>query len=212
MSHLKNMEKMMECLIEKAKAQLDSGIENVDTNEMYKVVDIIKDLADAKYKCTVVKAMEDADEDGELRDKIMELTSGEEMRFYNDFRNSQNRNVFSKKAKTGREYGDYFPIESDYPYYGTMPRYPKMYYTDGNGTNTTSNQMNESRYDRARRNYTESRKQHDKGTIEDKQANMDELESYMRTLSEDMTSMIKGASEEEKMMLRDKLNNLVARI
>lgn len=214
MSHIESMEKMIECLVNKAKAELDNGIENVDTHEMYEVVDIIKDLAEAKYKCTVVKAMEDAEEDGDLKGKLAKLTSDDEMRFYT----TQNRRYQSR-----------MPIEDDYPYY-KRNRMPRMYYdgdmsssseygtngavvssrSDANTADHTPRQ--ESRYDRARRNYTESKVAHNRDTLEDTQANIDELESYMRVLGDDITDMIKSASPEEKDILRQKLTSLTARI
>lgn len=112
----------------------------------------------------------------------------------------------------------------------------KMYYTDANmagnaPTTTTGNDGNvrgysdgyadgmkdgrksgESRYDRARRGYEEKKEMHKGNTPEDKQAKMKSLESYMRELSEDLTGAIEGASNEEKTMLKSKLQTLVQKI
>lgn len=70
----------------------------------------------------------------------------------------------------------------------------------------------ESRYDRARRGYEENKEMHKGNTTEDKQAKMKSLESYMRELSEDLTGAIEGASNEEKTMLKSKLQTLVQKI
>lgn len=70
----------------------------------------------------------------------------------------------------------------------------------------------ESRYDRARRGYEEKKEMHKGNTPEDKQAKMKSLESYMRELSEDLTGAIEGASNEEKTMLKSKLQTLVQKI
>ena len=56
--------KRMHCMIEKlsecAKSEMESGIENVDTCEMGKVVDMMKDLSEAMYYRTLTKAMDES--------------------------------------------------------------------------------------------------------------------------------------------------------
>lgn len=61
---------MKDQLVRLAKQQLNRGIENVDTQEMGMVVDMIKDLAEAEKACyeaeyymSVVDAMEEAEEE-----------------------------------------------------------------------------------------------------------------------------------------------------
>ena len=49
-------------------------------------------------------------------------------------------------------------------------------------------------------------------TPEDKQAKIRELEKYMNELSSDITSMIAGATPEEKTMLKTKMQNLSQKI
>ena len=67
--HIERMHKMIECLTEKALAELDKGIENVDTKEMGEVVDMIKDLNEAEYRAVIVKSMKEADEEQKEYDK-----------------------------------------------------------------------------------------------------------------------------------------------
>lgn len=62
--------KMREHLIEAAKKNMDAGIECVDTDEMGKVIDMIKDLYQAEkyhnesqYYASIVEAMEEASEE-----------------------------------------------------------------------------------------------------------------------------------------------------
>lgn len=64
----------------------------------------------------------------------------------------------------------------------------------------------------SRRSYMESKELHSDNTQESKQAKMKELEKYMSELSSDMTDMINGASNEEKTMLKQKLQNLSNKI
>lgn len=255
MSHIENMHKMIECLTDKAKSELDKGVEGVDTKEFGEVVDVIKDLQEAEYKATVVKAMKDAEEDGEFREKIMELTGGEDMRFYNSNRYADGRYAPSGHGNyTRRGYDGEMPFSStdammyDYmpmPYggYDNRMNQGRMYYTDysnmsmgsnggsnrsmgnmnrssgnsnrsNNGSNNSNGMMgySESRYDRARRGYSESKEMHKDNTSEDKQAKMASLEEYAKELSNDVTDMIKDASQEERTVLRNKLNLLVSKI
>lgn len=46
---IKRIHEMLEMLTESAKSEMDKGIDNVDTTEMSKVTDMIKDLAEAMY-------------------------------------------------------------------------------------------------------------------------------------------------------------------
>lgn len=69
-----------------------------------------------------------------------------------------------------------------------------------------------SRYDRAKRGYEETKEMHKGNTPQEKQEKMKSLENYMKELSEDITEMIEGASNEEKTMLRSKVQTLAQKI
>ena len=58
------LESIKECLINQVHAQL-AHIDQVDTEELGEVVDMIKDIAKAEYYCTVVEAMEKSNEESE---------------------------------------------------------------------------------------------------------------------------------------------------
>lgn len=70
----------------------------------------------------------------------------------------------------------------------------------------------EGRSGQSRRSYMETKENHSDNTPESKQAKMRELEKYMRELSDDITEMIDGASNEEKTMLRSKVQTLAQKI
>jgi hypothetical protein len=55
MDRLKHMKHK---LIEIAEKEIDENLENVDAKELGEVIDMIKDLAEAIYYCTVTEAME----------------------------------------------------------------------------------------------------------------------------------------------------------
>ena len=72
--------------------------------------------------------------------------------------------------------------------------------------------MNESRYDRARRGYEETKATHKDNSAESKQAKMKELENYMRELGSDVSEMITDMSPEEKTLMKQKMQVLMQKI
>lgn len=208
--HIERMHKMIECLTEKALCELEKGTENVDTCEMGQVVDMIKDLNEAEYKAVIVKAMKKADEEKEEYDKMLLREPKEEYgedagrRYYDHYRYSDGR--FAPKGHgTYRGYSE--------PYYHMTPEmyrdmdrdtHSRMYYTETG--------MNESGYDRAKRNYTETKEMHRGNTPEDKKAKMQELERYAKSLTEDVVEMVSDMSDEEKNLLRTKMQILMQKI
>lgn len=208
--HIERMHKMIECLTEKALCELEKGTENVDTCEMGQVVDMIKDLNEAEYKAVIVKAMKKAEEEKEEYDKVLLRELKEEYgedagrRFYDHYRYSDGR--FAPKGHgTYRGYSE--PNYHMTPeMYRDMDRdtHSRMYYTETG--------MNESGYDRAKRNYTETKEMHRSNTPEDKKAKMQELEKYAKSLTEDVVDMVSDMSDEEKNLLRTKMQILMQKI
>ena len=82
----------------------------------------------------------------------------------------------------------------------------KMYYADANMPS------NESRYDKARRHYTETKELHRGNTAEDKEHKMRDLEKLMQELATDITELVADASTEERALLRQKLQVLAQKI
>lgn len=131
----------------------------------------------------------------------------------------------------------YMRNEEDMEYYRDMDRnMGKMYYSDGrdgNASNSGSesrgsygdmsggrrgygktrfNDGTSTRYEMAKRNYTEAKELHNGNSTEDKQAKMKELEKYMSELGSDITEMISDASNEEKTLLKNKLQVLAQKV
>ena len=48
-------EKLEECVLE----QLNKGIDAVETNELTLIIDMIKDLSEAEYHCTITETMKE---------------------------------------------------------------------------------------------------------------------------------------------------------
>lgn len=80
-------------------------------------------------------------------------------------------------------------------------------YSQGGGRDSR-----EGRSGQSRRSYMESKEMHKDNSPESKQHKMKELETYMKDLSEDVTEMIGDMSQEEKTMLKNKMNVLMQKI
>lgn len=215
--HIKRMHEMQECLTEKALSELEKGTDHVDTCEMGQVVDMIKDLAEAEYRATITKAMEKANEEEEEYDKILLRELKEEYgedtgrRFYDHYRYADGR--FAPKG-----HGTYRRGYEEPPYWHMTPeRYHEMEYgrdmDRGNGRMYyTEPTHTESRYESAKRAYTESKELHKGNDPQDKEAKMRELEKYMKEMSDDLLNLMKGMSQEEMNMAKSKLSVLVSKM
>lgn len=235
--HIKNIRCIEEKLAEAVRCEFDKGIENVNTAEMGKATDMLKDAAEAEYYARIAKAMEKADSEDEEADKHMlrqlkeQYGEDDGRRYYDNYRYMRT----GRFAPKGR--GTYMPRrgyetpieyhmtpemyrEHDPEYYRDMDRdMGRMYYTEtgmsgntGNSSRTGMRDGREGRSGASRRSYIETKEMHPDNSQESKQMKMKELEKYMGELSGDITEMIAGASNEEKTMLKTKLQTLVSKI
>nr|DAL48148.1 MAG TPA_asm: hypothetical protein [Caudoviricetes sp.] len=203
----------MYCMIEKlaecAEKQFNAGIENVDTCEMGKVTDMLKDLAEAMYYRELTKAMQESD-----TEEVMEMFDryGDGRRSYDHYRYGDGR--FAPKGK-----GSYRRGYDEPPYWHMTPEmYRKMEdyrdydRKDGRMYYTEPMTMKESSYDRAKRNYTESRELHRANTPQDKEAKMKDLDGYFKEISSDLTELIGDMTPEERSMLKAKIATLSTKL
>lgn len=227
--HIKRIHEMLECLTEVSKTQLDKGASSVNTDEMGKVVDMIKDLSEAEYYSRIAKSMEEYEEDKKEAEKfrlhLFEERFGEDdgRRFYDHYRYANGRFAPKGSGTYRRGYDPYLISTSFMPEWDEnepmsqrkmrdMDRHDgRMYYTEPSyqGINR---EYSESRYDKARRMYTESKEVHKANTQTDKEQKMKDLENYFKEISEDLTEAISDATAEEKAMVRTKLTGLAGRI
>lgn len=222
--HIERIHKMQECLTEKAVNEFEKGIENVDTSEMGEVVDMIKDLAEAEYHSIISKAMKKADEEEEEYNKellrSLKAEYGEESgrRYYDHYRYANGR--FAPKGKgtyrRGYEEPPYYhmPINYNDPEYmrDMDKEVGRMYYTEPNVSGNNTSHMSESGYDRAKRNYTETKEMHKANTPEDKEHKMKALDGYIKELGGDITQLIGDMTAEERNLMRTKLSTLVSKL
>lgn len=219
MHRLKNMK---ETLIGCVQTQL-ADIRNTDTKELGEAIDMIKDLEEAMYYCSITKAMEEAEEEKKIMEKMRKENPQEYRRHYSEM--------------------PYYLMDPYYPYERDMDKHMgRMYYSErqprnsqgeftsrnyySEGGNNSSEgrrsgtsyyherefplEMRDSREGRSpmsRRMYMESKELH-----KDKNHKVKELEKYLQELSEDIVEMIEGASPEERQILEKKMTNLTSKI
>ena len=214
--HVKRIHEMVECLTEKALQELNRGVETVDTEEFSKVIDSIKDLSEAEYYAKISKAMDDSDPE-EIMEMFERYGDGGR-RYYDHYRYADGR--FAPKGR-----GTYRRGYEEPPYYHMTPEMyrnmenyrdmdrgsGRMYYTEPSMNYDSGSHM-ESRYDMAKRNYTESKELHRGNTAEDKEHKMKELEKYMREIGSEIAEVISDASSEEKALLKQKLQVIMQKI
>lgn len=210
---VERLKRMKETLASCVEGQL-GNLQNVDAKELGEVVDMVKDLEEAIYYCTITKSMEEA----EKKEKNMEhhyaptyyrdMDRGDGRMYYPDmmyydgpgrgrnrdsmgrFIDSQSRDSMGRYRETaemnrGRSSTDYGEME--------MPM--------------NMRDSREGRSPMSRRTYMESKQMH-----KDKATKIKDLEQYVKELSEDIVEMIEDASPEEKQILEKKMTALTSKI
>lgn len=197
MERLKMMKDMLMGVVEGQMTHLDC----VDTEELGDVIDMIKDLEEAMYYCTVTEAMHASDKNGG-----------------NTHYMEGNSSMYYMEPSTMYR-SSYRDMDRDYG---------RMYYNGGgNGTSSSTSNSNgstsyfssayeypmefrdarEGRSPKSRKMYMESKEAH-----QGKAAQMKELEKYVQELTQDLTEMVEDASPEEQQYLANKVQALSAKI
>lgn len=242
--HIKNIHCMVEKLAECAKCEVEKGIEQLNTEEMGAVTDMLKDLCEAEYYAREAKEMEKEEEDEKKENeyflKMLKEEYGEEegeKRFYSGQPRSRTSGRFMRRGdgrRRGYEEPPYYHMspemykEHDPEWYRDMDRVSgKMYYTPTSGGNSGGqsgssmsggnmsgnvggstrgysdgfddgqrrgysegyeqgnrdgrSQGGNSRYDRAKRGYEESKEKHKGNTPQDNSENMKNLEELLNS-------------------------------
>lgn len=228
--HIKNIRCIEEKLAEAIKCEFDKGIDNVNTTEMTKATDMLKDAAEAEYYARIAVAMEKSENENENSEKYMlkkfmeDYNEDDSRRYYDAWRYSNGR--FAPKGRgTRRGYEEYMPeyhmtpeMYKSYPpeYFRDMDRdIGKMYYTDTGTMNMPKTAMRDGREGRSgisRRTYMETKEMHKGNTPQDKDIKMKDLDHYLNELSEDVKEMIIDATPEEKQLMKTKLSTLVTKL
>ena len=192
---------MKEMLTSAVQGQM-THLESVDAKELGEAIDMIKDLAEAIYYCTVTEAME-----GKEKEQGKQETMYYPVVYYQDRPEAPpHRDEYQMK---GRMYYDGRGNSSGGNSSGTS--------SNGGGTrNYTEREIpfGESMRDRregrspmSRKMYMESKEMH-----KDKATSLQELEKYAQELTNDLVEMVEGASPEEKQFLSNKIATLATKI
>ena len=209
-------EKIADCL----KAKIEGiGIDNISGQDLVELgmwTDIVKDMICYDKDKRIVEAMDEA-EDAEESMKYIEMYEDYPMHSRKGYRGQprDSRGRYMRRRYTEPMHmmpnndWDWDNMQMD----RDMDReHGKMYYTEPMTMRNDNQTHSESRYDRARRGYEESKAMHKGNTAEDKQHKMKELENYMKELSADVTDMISDMSQEEKSLLKSKMQVLMQKI
>lgn len=222
MEQLKHMKEMLMGCVQGQMTHLDT----VDTKELGEAIDMIKDLSEAIYYCTVTEAMESKEKEGNKERETMYYPV---MYYQEKAGNTDGRDMSRGDNNGGRRNYD----EMYYPYYDRDTDWMRgrMYYNgSGNGNSSSSGSSSsssgsgtrnyserdmgqimrdyrEGRSPMSRKNYMESKEMH-----KDKASQMQELEKYVQELTSDMVEMVEGASPEEKQLLSNKIAALATKI
>ena len=207
---------IMECVKTKVEAMGIDNIEGQHLEELEKWTEIAKNIVCYDKDYNIVEAMKEAENEDNMR-AIEMYEDYPERRFYDHYRYADGRFAPKGRGTYQRGYSEpYYHMTPEM--YRDMDKYTRdrMYFTetgiDGRGTGMHDTKMSESNYDRAKRNYTETKEMHRANTPQDKEAKMRELEKYMKELSADITDLMSGMSQEEINMAKSKLTTLVSKM
>lgn len=226
---VKHIHCMLEDMAEYGKEMIScaTGSGNVNLHDAMQIVDMIKDLSDAEYHALIAKEMRKAHEDEEAEEKYMKIKMKEEhadeykrymdeygedgeRRFYDAWRYKSGR--FAPKGhgtRRGYDKPPYYHMtpdmmrEHDPEYWRDMDRKSgKMYFTEPIIMDGMKHE--ESRYDKAKRGYEETKAMHKGNTPEDKQITMREAEKMLNVVFDEIDEMLEDAPQELKNMVRTK--------
>lgn len=199
MEELRDIEK---CLISQIQAQC-GDLKKVNAKELGEVVDMVKDLEEAIYYCSITEAMEKSAEEKEHNMNVNYYMEGDMGRSYygggrmyydGQARNSDGTYASSNgNSNNGNGNRYYVPYMEYAPYMMRDDKWRNEHFGDRSGM--------------SRRMYMEGKMYHG-----DDQQSMKELEHYIKDLGEDLTDMVKESTMEERQVLSSKLQQLATKI
>lgn len=198
---MEKLKHMKDCLIGIVEKQIYGNIEKVDAEELGEVVDMIKDLAEAIYYCTITESMESsAWEEKEQHSMYRAPYPTQDGRNGGEGTKGRMDGMIKRYDDGKRSYSMY---DDKYDHHDPY------IYRDGMMHDMRHDMMRDPKEGKS----GERRKMYMDGKgMKDKTKQMQELESYMQELANDMTEMIQDASPEEKQMLQQKMATLAAKI
>lgn len=239
MEHLKMMkERLVDCV----ERQISSNLEYTNAEELGEAVDMIKDLSEAIYYCTITEAMDEKSQQAQSGHYPVAHYYGDSMReypMYMDYpvmyadsnqggnqggsRNYTPMLYASNSGQGGNQGGsrNYTPMmyasDGNRQSMGESRNYTPMLYASNGGSTSYMYHSPEYGYPYMSPEYEGRspmvrRRYMDGKKQNDKNTQMKELEQYTQELASDLTDMIKDASPEEKQLLQQKISLLASKI
>ena len=209
---MERLKHMKETLFNRVEAEMGKGLESIDTKELGEAVDMIKDMSEAMYYCSIVEAMEEKAKEEKYMEKYYSPMMTRQYppplyydggRMYNEGGGQGGSNSGSGGGRAnydGRRMMYYNGSGDKWDGIGRHPddhfQYPMEIRDYREGKSPVS-----------RRNYMES-----KELKHDKTKQMQELDKYVQELTEDVLEMIHDATPEEKLSLSQKMTALANKI
>ena len=190
---MEELKRMKEQFISAVQGELSRGINKVDAHEMGEVVDIIKDLSEAIYYCSVTDAMD--------------KSSQEDKEYYTE--KYMPTKYYTPYPRYYEDYGRDMDMYNGRMYF-TEPKSSRVvrgnYANNSGGMSRMARDVREGRSPMSRRMFMEAKED---GSDE---SSMKELEHYLKDLSEDIVEMIESLDNEERVIVKQKLASLANKI
>lgn len=199
---MKQLKQMKETLMNAVQGEI-SHLDKANCDELGAAIDMIKDLSEAIYYCSIVESMEDS---------VKEQKKMKEMEQMMNQHQPQSMMYFYEKERSTPEYYRDMDRDRGRMYYseGGGSRNSGTHHTSPHNDNNTYMQGRDEREGRSgerRKTYMETKQMNT-----DKNAHIRELDQYAQELTQDIMEMIHEAGPEEKQLLKKKITELASKI
>lgn len=207
---------IMECVKAKVEAIGIDNFEGQNLDDLKDFTEIAKNIACFDKDYRIVEAMEKSEDNEDIMRMVEQYEDYPDRRFYDNYRYANGR--FAPKGRgTRRGYIEppyYHQMPDDYRTWEDKPMQERMrdldrmsgrmHYTE---PTTATRDSREGKSGMMRRSYIEAKEMH-----KDKDTTMQELEKYLKGVSEDITDVIGSMTPEERSMLKSKMSTLVTKL
>lgn len=207
---------IMECVKAKVEAIGLDNFEGQNLDDLKDFTEIAKNIACFDKDYRIVEAMEKSEDNEDIMRMVEQYEDYPDRRFYDNYRYANGR--FAPKGRgTRRGYIEppyYHQMPDDYRTWEDKPMQERMrdldrmsgrmHYTE---PTTDTRDSREGKSGMMRRSYIEAKEMH-----KDKDTTMQELEKYLKGVSEDITDVIGSMTPEERSMLKSKMSTLVTKL
>lgn len=200
---MEKLKRLKEMLMDGVQAETSKGLQSVNKEELGEAIDMIKDIEEIIYYCSITKAMEEKEKENEYMQKHYSSMN------YPMYSNGGNRNYDGMDGRMWYNGGSSSYVSNGSSSGGNNAR--------GGGSRGYSDgwvmapfdvrDYREGKSYATRRNYMEGKEMH-----HDKAKQMQELDKYVQELTDDVLEMIHDASPEEKIALSQKMTTLANKI